>query len=306
MEGSRFLLSISNSDGMKKFLWKIVFVVACSAIFVMSVYSIMHGRAESTRPTNPKCIYVWGDSQMAQGLDVRLLGKKLGIPVLTAAGHGTGVYDFLICVENIPDSSICIVSFPEAAFLRNPSLDFHRYGFELGCLETLFRSGCPLEECIRIAGLNKRKIDYRLFTNIEHEWTPYQDSLVGTEYFDDFRRMFTEKKAYFTWKTNSYLTGIQHLIEKHVRVILIRYPFAKQVEDIAANSINRHLSDSLKGMMIDKYRMRCDTIALQSDSLLMFDLSHLNEVGERLLTNAFGEAMKADTVNNRFFVVTVE
>ena len=306
MAGSRFLLSISNSNGMKKFLYKIGFAAVCSAIFVTSVYFVMHSRAKSSRPTNPKCIYVWGDSQMAQGLDVKFLEKKLGVPMLTAAGHGTGVYDFLICVESIPDSSTCIVSFPECTFLRVPSLDFHRYGFELGCLEILFRSGCPLEECIRIAGLNRRKMDYRLFTNIEHEWTPYQDSLVGTEYFDDFRKMFTEKKAYFTWKTNAYLTGIQHLIEKHVRVILIQYPFEKQVEEVAANSINRHLSDSLKGMLIDKYRMRCDTIVLQSDSLLMFDLSHLNEFGERLLTNTFAKAMKADTVNNRFFTVVIE
>ena len=135
---------------------------------------------------------------------------------------------------------------------------------------------------------------------------PYSDSIVYSEPLAGFCDMFTDEKDYFIWKAEAYHQGISQLFKKHNQIILIQFPFEKQVEDCAYNSINRHLTDSLKFNLIGEYAMKHDTIVLHSDSLLMHDLSHMNEVGARMLTCQIADALLADTVNNRFFTVVIE
>lgn len=89
-------------------------------------------------------------------------------------------------------------------------------------------------------------------------------------------------------------------------MLLVRFPHDKQVESFAKESINRYLSDSIKQVLIEKYALKNDTIVLKSDSLLMHDLSHMNEVGARMFTCQIADILRVDTVNNRFFTVVIE
>ena len=297
---------ISNSDAMKKFLLKIGFAIICFSTLLVVGYFVLHWISEKSnvcKYSNGK-IFVWGDSQMYQGLDVSLLSERLEKQVLTSAGHGAGVYDFLVSEKNIQDNSVSIVSFPECALLRNPLSDNNRTGLDLSCLWNLLNNGCPLDECWRIVALNNKSIIYSAFRT-NHDLYPYVDSLVCPEPLSGFCRMFSEEKDYFDWKAKTYYQGIQQLSEKQVQIILIQFPFEKQVEDCARNSINRHLSDSLKQVIIKNYTMEYDTITLSSDSLLMHDLSHVNEVGARLLTVEIASILQNDTVNNHYIEVMI-
>ena len=51
--------------------------------------------------------------------------------------------------------------------------------------------------------------------------------------------------------------------------------------------------------------MKYDTIVIHSDSLLMHDLSHMNEVGARMLTVEIADILKNDTLNNHFIEVKI-
>ena len=77
------------------------------------------------------------------------------------------------------------------------------------------------------------------------------------------------------------------------------------MESFACNSINRHLTDSLKEVLIKDYALKYEEIVLDSDSLLMHDLSHMNEVGARLATIEIADILRADTVNNYFIKVAI-
>ncbi len=308
MKGGNLLhLSISNSDTMKKFLLKIGFAIVCFTTLTIAVYFITHGLSEKTNAynTNNGQIFVWGDSQMYQGLDVSFLSDNLRKRGLTSAGHGKGVYDFLVYEKNIPNNAICVVSFSEAAFFRNPLSDNNRTGLELSCLWNLYRFGCPLEECWRIMGLNNKSISYSAFRT-NHDLFPYADSLVYPEPLPLWHSLFEEPKDWFLWKAKAYSSGIQHLFDKHSQIVIIQFPFDEQVESFAHNSINRHLSDSLKSVLIGEYAMKNDTIALHNDSLLMHDLSHMNEVGARMLSHQIADSLREDMINNRFFTVVIE
>lgn len=271
---------------------------------IVGVLLLLHFIRQKPVNYDNECVFVWGDSQMYQGLDLKLLGDKMGKQVLTSAGHGSGIYDFLVSQKSIPDYALSVLSFSEAALYRNPLSDYNRTGFEIDCLKEVFLSGCSVNECIRIFNLNKKSFRYKAFSNSPHIMFPFADSLVYPEPLAGFCGMFTEKKDYYEWKAKAYMKGIQNLYNKRSQLVLVQFPFEKQVEDCARNSINRHLTDSLKFELIKKYAMKYDTIVLHSDSLLMHDLSHLNEVGARLATNRIAEVMKADTINNHFIVIT--
>ena len=298
-------MCISNSNEMRRFLTKILVAVVFFSTLIVSVYFMLRFTSSESNIYDNDNVFVWGDSQMYQGLDVLLLGNRMEKRVLTSAGHGAGIYDFLVSEKSIPNNSTCVMAFPECALLRNPMSDNNRTGFEFSRLQLLLQAGCPLDECLRIANLNRPNILYKTF-GISHSMFPYSDSIVYSEPLAGFCDMFTDEKDYFIWKAEAYHQGISQLFKKHNQIILIQFPFEKQVEDCAYNSINRHLTDSLKFNLIGEYAMKHDTIVLHSDSLLMHDLSHMNEVGARMLTCQIADALIADTVNTRFFTVVIE
>jgi len=272
---------------------------------VVGVYFTLPLMSRIINTYDRNCVFVWGDSQMYQGLDVSLLRNKLGKQILTSARPGSGIYDFLVSEKNIPNNAVSVVSFPEGTFLREPIWDNNRTGFELSCLQVLFWAGCPLEECLRIANLNRQHVLYKAFAN-SHILHPYSNSIAYSDRLSGFCGMFTEKKDYFCWKAEAYHQGISCLSKKHCQIVLLQFPFEQQVENCACNSINRHLSDSLKFDLIKEYGMKLDTLVLHSDSLLMHDLSHMNEVGAQMLTHQIADSLRKDRINNRFFTVVIE
>ena len=88
--------------------------------------------------------------------------------------------------------------------------------------------------------------------------------------------------------------------------MFIQFPFEKQVEQYAKQSVNRILSERVKNRLLDEFTIVTDTISLPNDSLQMYDLSHLNEVGARHVALEVAKAMQQDTVCNRFFFVELK
>lgn len=299
-------LSISNSDDMSKFLKRILIAMLLFSALIVGVCFLLHFLRQKPVTYDSECVFVWGDSGMYQGLDLKLLGDKMGKQILSAAGHGSGIYDFLVSQKNIPDNAVTVVSFSEAALCRNPLSDYNRKGFEIDCLKEVFLSGCSVNECIRILNLNKKSFRYMAFSNLPHTMYPFADSLVYPEPLPLWHSLFEEPKDWFPWKAKAYTKGLQHLFDKHSQIILVQFPFDEQVESFAKNSINRHLSDSLKRVLIDEYALKYDSVVLHSDSLLMHDLSHMNEVGARLFTLEIAEILRSDTVNNYFIEVMIQ
>lgn len=291
---------------MRRFLKKIIIATVLFSSLIAGVYFLLYLMFQKPITYNSNCVFVWGDSQMYFGFDVNLFGDKTSKQVLTSAHIGSGIYDFLVSEKNIANNFVCIMSFPECALLRKPSEDYNRTGHEFSCLQMLFLAGCPKQECLRIEKLNRRNLDYQAFGN-NHRLIAYADSLVcESEPISFWHSSFEERNEWFKWKAQSYKEGIQNLFNKHSQIVLIQFPFDKQVESFAQNSINRQLSDSLKFELIDRFAMKHDTIVLHSDSLLMHDLSHMNEVGARMLTCQVADFLRTDTVNNRFFTVVIE
>ncbi|MCR5659440.1 MAG: hypothetical protein K6G25_08955 [Bacteroidales bacterium] len=290
---------------MRRFLKRLLIAMVLFSALIVGACLLLHFMRQKPVTYDNKCVFVWGDSQMYQGLDVSLLSKELEKQVLTSANHGSGIYDFLVSQKNIPDNAVGVMSFSEAALYRNPLSDNNRTGFEIDCLKEVLLSGCSVNECIRIFNLNKKSFRYMAFSNSPHMMYPFADSLVYPETLPLWHSLFEEPKDWFSWKAKAYTNGIQHLFDKHSQIMLIQFPFDEQVESFAKNSINRQLSDSLKFEIIDRFAMKYDTIVLHSDSLLMHDLSHMNEVGARMVTLKIANIIQKDSIQNHFVDVKI-
>lgn len=104
---------------MKKFLYNlacfclpIILVVVCYFVYYQHSNSL-YNKVEST-----DAIYIWGDSQLKAGLDLQLISKLTNKKVYSAAGGGSGVYDFLVFIEHIPDDSRVILPISNFALMR--------------------------------------------------------------------------------------------------------------------------------------------------------------------------------------------
>lgn len=282
---------------MKSFLLHIaVFATILICLFVI-FFAI--GSYISQHRQRMDCTYIWGDSQMYQGLDIFSLSSQIHSSVLSSAQHGSGVYDFLVSLECMTPRSTCIIAFSECALYRNPHSDANRTGMSPTALWTMIKCGCPLKDCIRIIGLNHNKPLYKPFltSNVLYSYSP---EIIYSEPLSVFCNMFNEKRDFTIWKQNVFKRGLRELEEKGCRLILIQFPFHQEVEDCAEGSYNRHLTENLKNEIIEQYHFDVHTMKIESDSLLMHDLSHLNEVGAKLITKHVAKEIKTSTKKNIF------
>ena len=61
---------------------------------IVGVLLLLHFIRQKPVTYDSECVFVWGDSGMYQGLDLKLLGDKMGKQILSTTGHGSGIYDF--------------------------------------------------------------------------------------------------------------------------------------------------------------------------------------------------------------------
>jgi hypothetical protein len=290
---------------MREFVKKTIWFALLLIVPMATIHVVCYFQKE--KEYSKDGIYVWGDSQIYQGLDLSILSSGLSKQVLSAAGHASAVYDFLVSIEHIPDNSTCIIEFPEMAFFRRPWLDFNRSGLEFGCLWAMIKTGTPVQECIRIFILNRNHLfSYKNVFSSKQALFPYASELKYTQPLSRFWDAFNNKTEYSDWRIATYEYGISQLIDKGCRIVFIQFPFEKQVEQYAKQSVNRRISEEVRKRVIDGLSIVPDIIALPNDSLQMYDLSHLNAVGARHLTLEITEAMLHDSVCNRFFIVNVD
>lgn len=284
---------------MKKFLIQIPIISFILICISLAIYTI--GIYISQYDQKTDAVYVWGDSQMYQGLDILSLSTELQLPILSSARHGSGIYDFLISAECIPSQSTCIIALPECALYRTPDADYNQTGFSFTSIWKLYECGCPFEEYYRIANLNRNKLYYEPFST-SNQLYEYASKIVCPEPLNGFCEMFNKETDFSQWKQKAYKYGLSNLANKKCRLILIQFPFHEQVEECAQGSYNRNMTDNLRKELVAQYRLEVHQVKLESDSLLMHDLSHLNEIGARLVTNHVSEIIRSSK-NNLFIKI---
>lgn len=234
-------------------------------------------------------IYVWGDSRMYWGVNTELLEQLTGKEVVCTAQEGASVYDMMVFVDRVPKQSTCIIGYSDCVLFRYHESDYNRSGCDWRVLaEMALHTDYSISELYGIAKLNTWR-PKQLETE-SHEYFACADTVVTSEPWPGWYAMYKDVFPHFPSKGICYERAIQHLLDKQCKVILLDLPGYPEMERLAAkNSPNRHLSDSLRARLIDEYQLPVDTITIQSESLLYYDLSHLNERGAKMLTEQLSQ-----------------
>lgn len=290
---------------MRSFIKKAIGFALLLVVPVVLIYVVCYFQKD--KKYSNETVYVWGDSQMFQGLDVELLSVGLSKPVVSSSKHGSGIYDFLVSIEHVPEGSTCIVAFPECAFYRLFRRYYNQTGLEFHAIMTMFEAGAPAEDCVRAFIKNR----YHFFScdnvfNSSHNLYPYAPQLDYIQPLSWFGEVFGKRAVASDWRIRAYKTGVSQLLKKDCRVLIIQFPFESQVEEHAIHSESRKKSERLKHTLFEEFPIIPDTIVLHNDSLLFHDLSHFNEVAAKRLTLEVLDVMKKDTIGNCFIYVEVK
>lgn len=273
---------------MREFLRKVLlfplsFLLTYSIIFLgLSLY-LNHAYSEKD------AVFIWGDSQAYQGLDLRRLSSTTNREFYTSAHHGAGVYDFLVFTERVPNNSEIIVAISKLVQVRRKENDYNRSGLSIWALKQLFINNYSIGE---LATIIRKNFKPRSTVSESTEMWAYADTMKVQLPLSHFRSYYEAVPPFLEDKQNLYLVGIENLIAKNCKITLIELPFHEELENIENQSPIKKKTDDFINRVENLFEsLEIDTIQLMRDSNIFSDLSHLNCVGADDLSKKLGERL---------------
>jgi hypothetical protein len=245
--------------------------------------------------------YVWGDSQMDQGVNLQMLRNKLGISVMSSAQHGAGIYDFLTFTDRVPENSNVLISCSSTFLLRNKKRDRNESGISFFALKNLLMNHYSFFETKDIF-VNNLKI--KTPVKVENSLYKVSDSLTIQEKFSDLSKIYYHLPLNNVFdKQNLYLSGIDELKKKNCRIIVVVFPFHSRLKNIEENSNYKIFRDKLHKSISFKLKSPLDTLKLNHSSQMMYDYTHLNSNGANQLTISLVNELKKNKKNSMLIFI---
>jgi len=255
------------------------FLVLFTAIFFLIIYLIDFNTRFGLKS---KAIYIWGDSQIYQGINLKRLKEKGLDSVFSAAQHGAGVYDFSVFCSKVPRQSTVFIGFSTFAFIRKKKNDKNQSGFSLMAFNLLLQNNYSFSEAYSI-------YNHNLFPkNIFHQKfgvNQNADSIVYIQSISLFKELIKASDSYFSSKANVFISGLNILVKKKCKIIIIETPLHKELDTILIGTTALNKLINLRNNVISNYNLIDTSIVIQADSNIMYDLTHLNERGSSKLSD---------------------
>ncbi|MCR9251488.1 MAG: hypothetical protein NXI20_13750 [bacterium] len=270
---------------MRRFITKTsVFIVALPIIYVVIYFSFdLFFNSKNANNT----LFIWGDSQTYQGIDLNVLSLKTDKKIYTAAKHGAGVYDFLVFADKVPSDSDVLVAISKPAQVRRKEMDNNRSGISLFALKSLLNNNYSRKEIFQIIKKNRRPT--KLFLS-ETNMYKYSDSITFSEPISLFENFYKTVPHYLNDKQNLYIEGVRKLKSKNCRINLIDFPYHDLLNEIENNSPIKNKTDKFfEQIRTEAKSTRIDSLSLKNRKQVMYDLTHLNGYGAKQVSEFIGE-----------------
>jgi hypothetical protein len=230
--------------------------------------------------TNANSIFIWGDSQTYQGIDLNTLKNETNKNIYSAARHGAGVYDFLTFVKKIPPKSTVLVAISKPVQIRKKDQDWNRSGISFSALITILLNGYSFRETFNI--IRNNMIPRSLFVTKSNLYE-YSDTITITEPIDLFVNSFKTIPIFLADKQTIYTEGLKALKEKKCKINFIIFPFHPTLNKIEENSPIKRKTDNFTNRVVKEFGQikQIDTLYLDGKYQVFHDLTHLNEYGAK-------------------------
>lgn len=292
---------------MKKVLLNIVVystLVFC-VLFLINVVTQFIANNKDVQPSDT--IYLWGDSEMYQGIDMHDLAKITGRTITSSATHGNGVYDFLVFCNRVPEHSYCVISFSTTCLTRVKEHDYNRLGTDIPSLLILAKNGYTFEDIFTIVHNNYFSAKPIFRTIGRDELYPHQDTICHTDKLAVYEELFHSKHDYENNKWQVFLAGVEKLHDKQCQLLFVVFPWHSLAYEKYLNSISQTNMNNNLLFLSSKY---CDgeieNIEFNDkDTLCMYDLVHMNEVGAKRTTQVLGKYINSTIPLNDNHIVVI-
>lgn len=248
--------------------------------------------------TSKDRIFVWGDSQMAFGLDIKKLSNLTEKSVISAANNGNGVADFLEFVQHIPKKSTVILSISKPMQLRQKYMDRNLSGISLFTISTLFAHNFSLKEILKIIRNNKKP---RRIFHKKNKLFSYKENITFSESIDFYKKVYEKTPTFLSDKQAIIIKGIDILQQKKCTLLFIDFPYHKLLDTIEKKSDTYISLKRFNKLLINKLSIiTLDTLHFKTTKETMHDLTHLNEIGA---TEIAKKIASMNLKNNTFLTI---
>lgn len=257
---------------MKIFLKNIAVFLTLGCVVIIPLFYWAYSLIVT--PKADHALYIWGDSQMCQGLDMEYINAKSKYHVFSAAQHGAGVYDFLVFAQLIPKNSTVIISNSKPVIIRSKNRDKNISMINLPSIYKLIENNYSFKEVgdIILKNLRLRQLFFESYALFENK-----DS-VDNSRLSFLKKSYSAKPYYFNDKANLYKAGLQILKNKNCKIIALDFPFYPIVNKIEDQSpykadLQKHDDSILEFFEKEK------TLFINNNKNVFEDYTHLNQRG---------------------------
>ncbi|MFQ5427967.1 MAG: hypothetical protein ACE5EZ_03200, partial [Thermodesulfobacteriota bacterium] len=216
---------------MNKFLRRLISFSFCLVLAFFLTYASVDYLWNSESADNT--IFIWGDSQAYQGLNLKEIQRITGKRVLSAARHGAGIYDFLVFSQKVPSNSSVIVALSKPVQLRRKQKDRNWSGLSLNSLLALYKMNYSLYDISRI--IKNNIMPKKLYVS-DVPLYPYRNIIAMPEPISLFEDGYSKIPDYLDDKQELYRYGIKTLIKKNCKITFVEFPYHPLVEAIEKKS----------------------------------------------------------------------
>jgi len=241
---------------------------------------------KSTKDSNS--VYMWGDSQAYQGVNVNKLSLALKREVYSLAQHGSGVYDLLVFSDKVPEGAMVLLQIPKGAQKRTIYLDRNDSGLNIFAFKSLWENNYSLFDLLYIARNNLFTIPK--FNKFSGSWKHHEglhDNLHKKLLFESYKQI----PDYIFDRQNIILSSIRKLINKKCIILLFDIPFHPTLQEFEKKSELKLIFNSFEQKMIKEFNLPTDSITFNNDQNIFFDLTHFNVLGNNMLTDSLSSRL---------------
>lgn len=116
----------------------------------------------------------------------------------------------------------------------------------------------------------------------------------------DYEERFDKIPDYVDFKQDIFLEGIKILKAKNSKFLLLDFPLDPDLQNILRNAIIYKETESFKNELFGQFdHVKIDTFTLDKNEPIMYDLTHLNALGAKKVSEYVGREIESRKLNGR-------
>jgi len=283
---------------VNQFIKYILLILVSIALFA-GLWHVFFLNYWSTLEMIEKRTWIWGDSQMIQGLDPSML--DLDKPPFSVAKHGNGYYDLISFAHRFPAKGDAIVGMGPLYYRYQK--DRSEAGFQLDAMQAFYQANQSNAFSVDFKEIVRTNIRYEFsisgLESVRHgRFSNRPDSTKRLKYIGNIFEVIDKNQfeGLFEFKDRWMHHAFDELSDKAGRFHIISWPVCQQLTDSRFSLIQNHYDSNLSSISSD-YNMPLDTVYVGVKVDPFHDATHFSTDAVDQVSNQVKEELNEDSTS---------